>query len=119
MVLRSAVLPSALPSILTGVRVGLGFAWRALIAAEILGSPVGLGQMIYQAAAWQRTDIMIAGALVIGLLGTLFDRLVLETSNAAPWCAGAWSPHSTTGAPARCGGVNLPESCAGSFWWRS
>lgn len=79
-VIRAAVFPSALPAIFTGVRVGMGFAWRALIAAEMLGSPRGLGQMIFSAVPWQRTDVMVAGAIVIGTLGMLFDSLVLEAA---------------------------------------
>ena len=78
-VIRGAILPGAMPSMITGVRVGMGFAWRALIAAEFLGSPIGLGHMIFTAASFHRTDIVVFGALLIGVLGLLLDRLVFET----------------------------------------
>lgn len=77
-VMAGAVIPGALPSILTGTRVAMGFAWRSLIAAEMLGATLGLGQLIFSAMPWQRTDTMLAGAITIGVLGTLFDRYVLE-----------------------------------------
>ena len=77
-VIRGAIVPGAMPSMITGVRVGMGFAWRALIAAEFLGSPIGLGHMIFTAAAFHRTDIVVFGALLIGVLGLLLDRVVFQ-----------------------------------------
>ncbi len=53
--IRTVILPGALPYILTGVRSGLGFGWRALIAAELVGTPDGLGQMIFAAADYHRS----------------------------------------------------------------
>jgi ABC-type nitrate/sulfonate/bicarbonate transport system permease component len=47
--IRSVILPGALPYLLTGIRSGLGFGWRALIAAELVGATTGLGQMIFGA----------------------------------------------------------------------
>jgi len=77
-VISGAVLPGAMPATITGVRVGMGFAWRALIAAEFLGSPIGLGHMIYTAAAFHRTDVVVFGALLIGTLGLMLDKFVFE-----------------------------------------
>jgi NitT/TauT family transport system permease protein/taurine transport system permease protein len=74
---RSVILPGAMPYILTGVRSGLGFGWRALIAAELVGAPQGLGQMIFAAAEYHRSDIIIAGCLIIGLIAIAMDRWLL------------------------------------------
>jgi NitT/TauT family transport system permease protein/taurine transport system permease protein len=76
--LRSVTLPGALPYILTGVRSGLGFGWRALIAAELVGAPTGLGQMIFAAGDYHRSDIIIAGCLIIGVIAITMDRWILH-----------------------------------------
>jgi ABC-type nitrate/sulfonate/bicarbonate transport system permease component len=75
--IRSVILPGALPYVLTGIRSGLGFGWRALIAAELVGTPEGLGQMIFAAADYHRSDIIIAGCLIIGLIAITMDRWLL------------------------------------------
>jgi ABC-type nitrate/sulfonate/bicarbonate transport system permease component len=74
---RSVILPGALPYILTGIRSGLGFGWRALIAAELVGTPDGLGQMIFAAVEYHRSDIIIAGCLIIGTIAIAMDRWLL------------------------------------------
>ena len=75
--IRTAIIPGALPYILTGIRSGLGFGWRALIAAELVGAPNGLGQMIFAAADYHRSDIIIAGCLIIGTIAIAMDRWML------------------------------------------
>ena len=75
--IRTVILPGALPYILTGIRSGLGFGWRALIAAELVGTPDGLGQMIFAAADYHRSDIIIAGCLIIGTIAIAMDRWLL------------------------------------------
>jgi ABC-type nitrate/sulfonate/bicarbonate transport system permease component len=75
--LRSVTLPGALPHILAGIRSGLGFGWRALIAAELVGATTGLGQMIFSAAEYSRSDIIIAGCLIIGCIAMAMDRWLL------------------------------------------
>jgi ABC-type nitrate/sulfonate/bicarbonate transport system permease component len=75
--LRSVTLPGALPHILAGIRSGLGFGWRALIAAELVGATTGLGQMIFGAAEYSRSDIIIAGCLIIGCIAMAMDRWLL------------------------------------------
>ena len=85
---RSVILPGALPYILTGIRSGLGFGWRALIAAELVGAPDGLGQMVFAAADYHRSDIIIAGCLIIGLIAIAMDRWLLmpiERRTVARW----------------------------------
>ena len=75
--LRSVTLPGALPYILTGIRSGLGFGWRALIAAELVGAASGLGTMIFDAAEFHRSDIIITGCLIIGTIAMAVDRWLL------------------------------------------
>jgi taurine transport system permease protein len=75
--LKSVILPGALPYILTGLRSGLGFGWRALIAAELVGATTGLGQMIFGATEFHRSDIIIGGCLLIGLIAIAMDRWLL------------------------------------------
>lgn len=88
-IIRSVTFPGALPYILTGIRSGLGFGWRALIAAELVGATTGLGQMIFNAADYSRTDIIIAGCLIIGVLAMAMDRwLLLPIERATVQCWG-------------------------------
>ena len=75
--IRSVILPGALPYILTGLRSGLGFGWRALIAAELVGATTGLGQMIFGATEFHRSDIVIGGCLIIGTIAIAMDRWLL------------------------------------------
>jgi ABC-type nitrate/sulfonate/bicarbonate transport system permease component len=72
-VLTRVVLNAALPSIVTGVRVGLGVGWMALVAAELVGASSGLGFMINDARTLLRTDYVIVGMLTIGLAGLTID----------------------------------------------
>jgi ABC-type nitrate/sulfonate/bicarbonate transport system permease component len=75
--LTSVILPGGLPYILTGLRSGLGFGWRALIAAELVGATSGLGQMIFGATEYHRSDIILGGCLLIGLIAIAMDRWLL------------------------------------------
>jgi NitT/TauT family transport system permease protein/taurine transport system permease protein len=75
--IRSVILPGASPYIMTGLRSGLGFGWRALIAAELVGATTGLGQMIFGATEYHRSDIIIGGCLIIGLIAIAMDRWLL------------------------------------------
>ncbi len=75
--IRSVTLPGALPYILTGIRSGLGFGWRALIAAELVGANTGLGHMIFNGAEYHRADIIIGGCLTIGVIAVAMDRWLL------------------------------------------
>jgi ABC-type nitrate/sulfonate/bicarbonate transport system permease component len=70
--------PGSLPSMLTGLRIGLGIGWMTLVAAEFTGvkSGYGLGYMIMTARDIQRPDEVIAGMAIIGLIGYLLDLLL-------------------------------------------
>ena len=76
--LTEVLLPGALPNIVTGVRTGLGFAWRGLIAAEMIATNVGLGYMLFVARDFYRTEVIVLGMIVIGVLWLLIDRLLLS-----------------------------------------
>lgn len=71
--LRRVVLKAALPQIVTGLRVGLGFGWMALVAAELVGANSGLGFLINDARSLLRTDIVVVGMLAIGVAGLTID----------------------------------------------
>jgi NitT/TauT family transport system permease protein len=73
-VLSQVVLPAALPSVFAGMRIGLGFGWVIVVVGETVGIQTGLGSLITQAWQVSRTDLIIAGMLVIGLAGFLSDR---------------------------------------------
>lgn len=70
------VLPASLPSIFTGLRLGLGFAWVVIVVGEMTGVQTGLGAIIMEARQLSRTEIVISGMITIGLLGFLSDYAV-------------------------------------------
>jgi NitT/TauT family transport system permease protein len=82
------VLPAALPSIFTGMRLGLGFAWVVIVVGEMTGVQTGLGAIIMEARQLSRTEIVISGMIVIGTVGFLSDRLVMLVGRRLL----AWSP---------------------------
>ncbi|WP_129669008.1 ABC transporter permease [Phytoactinopolyspora endophytica] len=71
------LLPGALPNIVTGLRVGLGYGWRGLVAAEIIAASAGLGYSIFLAQKFFRTDVIIAFMILIGVLWLIIDRGLL------------------------------------------
>ncbi len=71
------VVPAAVPYILTAVRLGLATALTTLVAAELTGAATGLGTMIQQAGMYFRMDVVLMGIVVIGIIGFLFDKIVL------------------------------------------
>lgn len=72
-ILREIILPGAIPLILTGLRIGLGVGWMALVAAELMAARSGLGFMIQSARYAFVTERVLAGMVVIGLLGLAMD----------------------------------------------
>lgn len=70
------LIPAAKPSIVNGMRIGLGVAWMCLVSAEMLpGSLSGIGYLITHAYTIARTDVVIAGMISIGVVGALMDTL--------------------------------------------
>ena len=85
-VIRHVVLPSALPEILVGMRIAIGFGWTTLVAAEMVAAHTGLGQMVLNASNFLRTDIVIMGIIVIGIVAYLFDLLMRWVERVVvPW----------------------------------
>ncbi len=74
--LLSIAVPTSLPYVMTGVRVGLASAWMTIVAAELLASTKGLGFMIQQSRGIYRTDIIIVGMIAIGLCGAFLTWLL-------------------------------------------
>ncbi|MDD1506321.1 taurine ABC transporter permease TauC [Pseudomonas sp. CNPSo 3701] len=64
-VVRHVILPSALPDILTGLRIALGVGWSTLVAAELIAANQGLGFMVQSAAQFLATDVVVVGILLI------------------------------------------------------
>lgn len=77
-VLFKIILPQALPSIMTGIQLGLGYSWRSLMGAELIAASSGIGYMIIDAEQLSRIDIIFVGIIVIGILGYGIDHIFLK-----------------------------------------
>lgn len=75
--LRRVVFPSAMPSIFTGLRIGLGISWTAVIVSEMVAVKSGLGYVLWDAYYVGRMDIVLADMASIGVMGYLSDRLIV------------------------------------------
>lgn len=85
-VIRYVMLPAALPEIMVGMRIAIGFGWTTLVAAEMVASNVGLGQMVLNASNFLRTDIVIMGIIVIGVIAYVFDLMMRWVEKkVVPW----------------------------------
>jgi len=90
---RRVILPASLPQILTGLRIALGVAWLVVVAAEMIAVNSGLGYLIIDARnAGKRYDLVVAGMIIIGVIGLLLDMMVrrLERFQEVSW--GSSSP---------------------------
>ena len=82
------VLPATLPQIIVGMRIGLGVAWLVVVAAEMIALRSGLGYMIIDSRnAGNRYDLVVAGMIIIGLIGLMLDGLMrlLEGMKLVRW----------------------------------
>jgi NitT/TauT family transport system permease protein len=75
------VLPASLPSIFTGLRLGLGLAWFVIVVGEMTGVPQGLGAVIMDGRTLSRTELVICGMIVIGIAGFISDRIIVALMN--------------------------------------
>lgn len=75
-VMRHVILPSAMPEILTAMRVGIGFGWTTLVAAEMVAATKGLGYMVLSASQFLQTSVVIMGIFVIATIAFAFDLLM-------------------------------------------
>jgi NitT/TauT family transport system permease protein len=85
---RQVVIPAVLPQIIVGMRIGLGVAWLVVVAAEMIALRSGLGYMIMDSRnAGNRYDLVIAGMIIIGLIGLSLDATmrILEGTKWARW----------------------------------
>jgi NitT/TauT family transport system permease protein len=79
---RQVVLRACLPQIITGIRIALGIAWLVVVAAEMIAVNSGLGYLIIDARnAGKRYDLVVAGMVMIGLIGLVLDLLVRQLEN--------------------------------------
>ncbi len=85
---RRVVIPAALPQVIVGMRIGLGVAWLVVVAAEMIALNSGLGYLIMDSRnAGNRYDLVVAGMIIIGLIGLLLDGLMrgLEGMKSVRW----------------------------------
>ena len=88
-ILWRIVVKAALPQIVTGIRIGLGVGWMALVAAELVGANSGLGFLINDARTVLRTDYIIVGMASIGVIGLLLDQVIRQLGRRLlPWSRG-------------------------------
>ncbi len=74
------VLPGSMPSVLSGLRLGMGRAWPAVVAGEMIaGTQSGLGWMIFASREFLSTDVMFVGIGMVGLVGLFLERVVFQT----------------------------------------
>lgn len=85
-------LPASLPYTMTGLSIGMGNAFSVLVTAELLGAIAGLGWMISDARRFFRTDVVLLGMVVIGLVGFIFTTVISWTKTiVVPWHGGTGS----------------------------
>ncbi|MCG6931371.1 MAG: ABC transporter permease subunit [Desulfofustis sp.] len=85
-VLRHVILPAAMPEILTAMRIGIGFGWTTLVAAEMVAATRGIGYMVLSASQFLQTAVVIMGIIVIAGIAYLFDLLMrLVERKVVPW----------------------------------
>jgi taurine transport system permease protein len=84
--IRHVIMPGAMPEILVGLRIGMGVGWTTLVAAEMVAADAGLGKMVFNASNFLRTDVVILGILIIGIVATIFELLMRAIEQwAVPW----------------------------------
>ena len=86
--IKKIVLPASVPMIFTGMRLSLGIAWMVLIAAEMLSQNPGLGKFVwdeFQNGSSESLSRIMAAIVVIGLIGFLLDRMMLQIQRYASW----------------------------------
>lgn len=85
-VMRDVIVPSALPEILTGVRLAVGVTYSSLVAAELVNGLPGIGGMVKDAANYNNTPVVLVGIITIGISGLVIDGLLLRLERAVvPW----------------------------------
>jgi len=80
-VINKVIFQAALPSIFTGVRLGMGSAWTCVVAAEMIAASKGIGYMITYARELSQPDVMLVGVFSIGIIGLLIDTVIIRVQN--------------------------------------
>jgi NitT/TauT family transport system permease protein/taurine transport system permease protein len=78
-IIRHVILPSSLPNLVTGLRLSVGYGFRTLVAGEMVVATAGLGFMIFDARSYMRSDLVLVGMIVIGVIWLAIDRTFLVT----------------------------------------
>ena len=85
-VLLQVILPAAMPEILTSMRIGIGFGWTTLVAAEMVAATHGLGDMVLTASQFLQTSTVIMGIVIIAAIAYAFDMLMRSLERRlVPW----------------------------------
>lgn len=85
-VIRKVILPSAMPEIITAMRIGIGFGWTTLVAAEMVAATSGLGYMVLTASKFLQTATVIMGIVVIAAIAYAFDHVMrFVERRVVPW----------------------------------
>jgi NitT/TauT family transport system permease protein len=88
-IFHRVVLPASLPYTMTGLRLGLGAAWRVLVGVEMITAVAnGLGSLIFGAKQFLQTDVMLSGVVAIGIIGYVLERYLftmLERATVFKW----------------------------------
>ena len=93
-VLTRVYLPSALPAIITGLRLGMGTAWACVVAAEMMAASKGVGYMIMFARELSQPDKLMVGIFSVGVIGLLIDQIMLFIQRRVLW----WNSDKQTAA---------------------
>ena len=85
-VMRHVILPAAMPEILTSMRIGIGFGWTTLVAAEMVAATKGIGYMVLSASQFLQTPVVIMGIVIIAAIAYAFDMLMrFAERKIVPW----------------------------------
>ena len=79
--MKTVVLPSSIPGIVTGARLAMGNSFLTIVSAEIVAADQGIGSMIWQARNYGRIDWTFVGIIVLGIMGFIFDRAIRLVSS--------------------------------------
>lgn len=77
-ILTKVMIPSALPSVFTGIRLGIGAAWSCVVAAEMIAAAKGIGYLIMYSRELSQPDIMLVGVVSIGMIGLIIDAALIR-----------------------------------------
>lgn len=78
-IFTSVILAGVFPDIVTGSRIATGFAWRTVVAAEIIGLPNGVGALLIEAKNTAQTDAVIVSMITLGVLMIIFEKVIFDS----------------------------------------